>query len=114
VQPRRVDLRLRDILTAAKKIEAHTSAMSLDSFRRDEWAVDAVLRNLTVMGEAAGRLPVAFIAQHPEVPWNDVRDMRNLIVHEYFGVDVAIVWETIRKDIPTLIAALEEVLRSSE
>jgi uncharacterized protein with HEPN domain len=114
VQPRRVDLRLRDILTAAKKIEAHTSAMSLDSFSRDDWAIDAVLRNLTVIGEAAGRVPAAFIAQHPEVPWDDVRDMRNLIVHEYFGVDAAIVWETIRKDTPTPIAALEEILRGSE
>ncbi len=103
-------MRLQDILTAGRRIVQNTSAMDYESFSKDEWTIDAVLRNLTVIGEATSRLPPDFVARHPEIPWDDMRDMRNLLVHEYFGVDPSIVWKTVRGDIPELMTALEGIL----
>lgn len=111
--PRDWKMRIQDILKAAKKIVVHTSQLDLNSFSADEWTNDAVLRNFTVIGEAVRFIPDDVVAAHPEIPWNDIRDMRNIIVHEYFGVDAAIVWKTITDDLPPLIEKLEAVLGSS-
>lgn len=100
-------IRIQDILKAANKIVAHTSNLDLESFSTNEWTIDAVLRNFTVIGEAARYIPDDIISAHPEIPWNDIRDMRNIIVHEYFGVDTSIVWKTITDDLPQLIQQLE-------
>jgi uncharacterized protein with HEPN domain len=106
-------MRVQDILKAAKKIATHTSQLDLKTFSADEWMIDAVLRNFTVIGEAVRFIPDEVVAAHPEIPWNDIRDMRNIIVHEYFGVDAAIVWKTITDDLPPLIKKLESVLDPS-
>jgi uncharacterized protein with HEPN domain len=68
------------------------------------------LRNFTVIGEAARFIPDDVILAHPEIPWTDIRDMRNIIVHEYFGVDSSIIWKTITDDLPQLIQQLESAL----
>ena len=105
------EIRIHDILHAARKIILHTQEMTFNQFAEDEWTVDAVLRNLTIIGEAARYVPDDICAQYPEVQWQDIRDMRNIVVHEYFGVDLAIVWLTIKQDLPTLIARLEPLLK---
>jgi len=110
VRPRDWSIRVRDILSAAKKIVSHTEALDFKAFGDDDWTVDAVLRNITVIGEAAGHIPHELMADHPEVPWADMRDMRNIVVHEYFGVDLSILWSTIREDLPALIPLLEAIL----
>ena len=58
---------------------------------------DAVIKNFITIGEAASHLPEDFIEKHPDIPWRDMRDMRNILVHAYFGVDNQVVWETIKK-----------------
>jgi uncharacterized protein with HEPN domain len=60
--------------------------MTYEAFTADRKTVDAVIRNLIVIGEAAGRVPDDVALVHPEIPWKDMRDMRNLVIHEYFGV----------------------------
>lgn len=107
-------VRMQDILDAARKVVGHTGEMDFNAFARDEWSIDAVLRNLTVIGEAAGHIPDDVCAQHPEVPWRDMRDMRNIVVHEYFGVDLTMVWSTVREDLPALIPQLEEILQEEQ
>jgi uncharacterized protein with HEPN domain len=102
-------IRVRDIIEAAEKIVSHTKGLDFEAFSGDDWAVDAVLRNLTVIGEAARHMPVEFMAGHPEVPWADMSDMRNIVVHEYFGVDLSIIWSTIREDLPPLIDQLKTI-----
>lgn len=102
-------IRIQDILDAARKVIAHTSGLDFETFAGDDWSVDAVLRNFTVIGEAAAHIPDEICEQHPEVPWGDMRDMRNIVVHEYFGVDLTIVWTTIREDLPVLIPQLENI-----
>ncbi len=107
-------MRIRDILYAAKKIIAHTEQLNFEAFSANEWTVDAVLRNFTIIGEAASHLTESFTSAHPEVPWADMRDMRNIVVHEYFGVDLSVVWNTIRNDLPVLIPMLEAILEEEQ
>lgn len=84
------------------KIEQYTKGLTLETFENDSKTVDAVVRNLEIIGEAAGKLPEDFRAQHEEIPWNEMIGMRNIVLHEYFGVDTEILWETVTKDISAL------------
>lgn len=99
-------LRLEDILTAALRIQSYTAGMSEESFRADSKTTDAVVRNFEVMGEAARHLDDEFVAAHAEVAWPEVRGFRNILAHAYFGVDLAILWQTVRDDVPLLIEAI--------
>ena len=104
--PRDWKLRIADILDAIAAIQSYTQEMDYEMFIRDRRTVDAVLRNLTVIGEAATYVPDDIVARHPEVPWRDMRDMRNVVVHAYFGVNQRIVWDTIQVNLPPLVALL--------
>ncbi len=88
--------------------------MDLKLFAEDRKTVDAVVRNFTIIGEAAIRIPEHVIAENPEIPWRDMSDMRNLIVHEYFGVSNKILWETIQTDLPPLVPLLQKLLESKD
>jgi len=66
-----------------------------------------VVFNFIVIGEAVGRLPKEFLDDHPDVPWSFMRGMRNILVHQYFGIDPETVWETAPNDLPPLIGCLE-------
>ena len=103
-------IRVSDALQAAEKIISHTSGLSRDQFAADEWTVDAVLRNLTVIGEAARYMPDDILSKYSDIPWQDIRDMRNIVVHEYFGVDLSIIWRTIQEDLPPLVPKLKDLL----
>jgi uncharacterized protein with HEPN domain len=92
-----------------RKIERYTSAMDEEQFRRDERTVDAVVRNLEILGEATRQLPEDFSARHPDVPWRQIAGLRNRIVHDYFGLDLEMIWEVIRHDLPQLQAQLEQL-----
>jgi uncharacterized protein with HEPN domain len=82
------------------------------AFIKDQRTVDAVVRNLTVLGEAVKYLPEEVLAQHPDLPWTEMRGIRNVMVHEYFGVSIPIIWKTCLDDIPPLIPLLKEILDS--
>ena len=101
------DLLIEDMLTAIRKIERYTTGMSEELFRQDEKTVDAVVRNLEIIGEATRQIPEDFTVRHPGVPWRQVAGLRNRIVHDYFGLDLEIIWEVIRHDLPELQVRLE-------
>lgn len=105
---RGVKLYLADILEAIEKIGRYTRGTSFKDFAKDEKTVDAVLRNLAIIGEAAARIPDDYRIASPEVPWQEIVGMRNKVVHEYFGVDAEILWKTITED----LGGLEEQVRS--
>ena len=100
--PRDPSLRLQDIAEAIDRIFEYTASHSLDSFTADRMAVDAVVRNFEVIGEAARHVDAATAARLADIPWQDMRDLRNVLIHEYFGVSVAIIWETISRDLRPL------------
>ena len=104
--------RVRDILAAVRAIARYTDGMTFDHFVGDARTVDAVVRNLMTMGESIRWIPEPILDAHPDVPWRTLRGMRNVVVHEYFGVDPAILWETVQGDLPPLEAELEAVLAS--
>lgn len=106
--------RVRDILAALAAISRYTGGMSYDDFLADDRTRDAVIRNLTTMGESVRWIPGAVLDAHPEVPWQDMRAVRNVVVHEYFGVDPAILWQTVQGDLPPLVPLLERVLATGE
>jgi uncharacterized protein with HEPN domain len=102
--------RLEDICEAAERIVQYTSALTLDAFCSDQIVIDAVIRNLEVIGEAARHIPIDVEVLHPEIPWAAMRGMRNVLVHDYFDVDLSIIWKTAREDIPGLPSLLHSIL----
>jgi uncharacterized protein with HEPN domain len=85
----------------------------LAAFQRDHRTQDAVVRNIQIIGEAVAKiqkLAPDFIAEHPELPWAQMRAMRNLVIHEYFFVDLKIVWSTVKDDLPQLKQQIDGLL----
>lgn len=111
--PREWDLRIEDMLECIEKIQAYTKDMDFDAFARSGITVDAVLRNIEIIGEAANHVPDEITAQAPEVPWPSIRGMRNVIAHEYFGADIERVWDTVKLNIPPIIEPLKRLLASA-
>lgn len=107
---RTITLYLNDITDAITKIESFTRSMSFEMFKADAKTIDAVIRNLEIIGEAAKNLPEEFRNQYTNVPWTMMVGMRNKVIHEYFGVDITILWKTIEDDIPVLKQELQSVL----
>ena len=104
--------RVRDILTAVRAIERYTEGMTFEEFAADGRTIDAVVRNLMTIGESTRWIPEPIKDAHHEVPWRTLRGVRNVVVHEYFGVDSEILWETVRTDLPPLAPKLEAILQS--
>ena len=107
---RNPQLLLEDMLLSMEKISTYIGMMDKDAFLKDARTVDAVVRNLEIIGEAASRIPDDFKGTHPEIPWRKVVGLRNRVVHEYFGVDLEIVWSVISNDLPPLKAGLRLIV----
>ena len=101
--------RLDDILEAIERIRTYTEGMDLAEFSNDTRTIDAVVRNVTVIGEAARHIPDEVHARDATIPWADMRAMRNVVVHEYFGVSLPILWETVQRDLPPLVESLRRL-----
>jgi len=102
---------LEDILIAVEKIEKYTEGLSFEEFCSYEMAVDAVLRNLEVIGEAARNIPEEVKSRYQEVEWKEAVGFRNVLIHDYFGIDLESVWDTLKKNIPGLKDHIAKVLR---
>lgn len=100
------DQRIADILDGIERCERYVAALSSDDPDLVDMAEDAVERNLQIIGEAANHLPPEIISAHPEIPWPQIRGFRNILVHRYFGVDVATVRDVIDTHLPPLRDAL--------
>jgi uncharacterized protein with HEPN domain len=103
---RATPLLVEDIWEATEKIDRYVAGLDHDTFLKDDKTIDSVVRNLEIIGEAANRLPEDFRAQHTEIEWRRIIGLRNRIVHDYFNIDVEIVWEIIQKDLPNLKSKL--------
>lgn len=110
VPPRSWKLRIADILEAIERTDRYTSGMDFEGFSSNEVVVDAVIRNLTTLGEAARNIPDEITLAHSEIPWAQMIGMRNSVVHAYFGIALDVVWDTIQADLPPLIPMLRKLL----
>ena len=91
-------LYVEDILKSIEKIKRCTAGMSFKDFIRDEKTIDAVLRNLEIIGEVAKNVSEEIRQKYPQIPWKEIAGMRDRLIHAYFGVDLEIVWQTIVSD----------------
>ena len=108
---RRERLFLEDIIAASDAIAAFTQGQTLASFQTNLMLRSAVVNQLTVIGEAFAHLPVELRERHPTIPWADIKAFRNIIVHNYFGIDWEEVWRTATVRVPVLHGQVSEVLR---
>jgi uncharacterized protein with HEPN domain len=99
---------LRDILDSGRRITAYVGSSDEAGFMADSEKQDAVLRRLEIIGEAASRLSTETRALFPELPFHGMRGMRNIIAHDYGEVDLELVWRTATRDIPVLVATLDD------
>ena len=90
-------LRLEDILGAGMRIESYLRGFGYDSFVQDRRTVDAVTRNLEIIGEAVKHLPEEMILRFPEIPWRAIAGFRDILAHGYFRTDDAIIWDSITR-----------------
>lgn len=110
MSPRDWRERVEDILVCIRNIQAFVGDMSSEGFADDLKTVRAVAFEFSIMGEAARAIPASARQQYPQVPWEQMQAMRNVIIHEYFRIDEEVLWQTIQVDLPPLIPLLEDVL----
>jgi uncharacterized protein with HEPN domain len=98
---------VEDMLEAIGKIELYLDKKSFQDFIDNPMAVDAVVRNLQIIGEAANRLPESILEENKSIPWHDIVGLRNRIVHDYFGIDYDIIWIITSKELSELKKSLQ-------
>lgn len=103
-------LLITDIIESGRKILLYTQELSYEQFIADDKTIDAVIRNFEIIGEAANRLPDEFKVQYPDIDWKRIRGFRNRIVHDYFGIDYAIVWRIKEEYLPEMLVKLQQLI----
>ena len=102
---------LRHILDAITLIKLYTKGMSENQFLGNSMAHDAVVRQIEIIGEAARNISEEFQQKYPRLPWTKMIGIRNKIIHEYFNVNYAIVWDTVKGDLPILEKSIKNILK---
>lgn len=108
---RNIEIFLGDILESIEKIEDYTEGKTEKEFLDDYEKQDAIMKRLEIIGEAVKNIPKKFKEKNPKVPWEQMAGMRNVLIHEYFGVIMERVWDTARKDIPKLKKQISKILK---
>ena len=103
---------LDDIIESAEKIKSYIAGMSYEDFLNDAKTIDAVLRNLEIIGEAAKRIPENIRQQRPDIEWYKVIGLRNILIHQYSGVDLEIVRQIIGQKLPLFEQQIKNILEN--
>lgn len=104
--PRDDDSRILDILDAGNRIVRATQELSFEQFASNDILIRAVLYDLAVIGEAAKGVSAGTRSQYPDVPWSEMAGMRDVVIHQYFGIDAQLVWRAAKGNLPLVLAAL--------
>ena len=91
-----------DIITAITDTAEFTQGMSFEIFAADEKTVNAVIRCLEIIGEATKHIPISFRKKHPDLPWSNMAGMRDVLIHDYIGVDLKTIWKVAQERLPEL------------
>lgn len=103
-----------DMLAAIEKIKRYLENITLEEFLEDEMRIDAVVRNLEIIGEAAGKIPPETRSKCSHIPWKRIVGLRNILIHEYFGIDMDIVWDIIENYLPDLEVETKRILEDEK
>ena len=104
---REIDDYLADILESISEVEEFLQGMNYDNFAADKRTVNAVIRSLEVIGEATKHIPASFRSKHPDIPWSRMAGMRDVLIHDYMGVDLKTVWKAAQDRLPEIKPLLE-------
>jgi len=105
---------VQDILDSISETKEFTAGFSFEDFRNDRKTQNAVIRSIEVMGEAAKKIPPSLRRKHAGVPWQKMSGMRDKLIHEYSGVDMEIVWQAIKEELPAVKPLIARVLKELE
>ena len=100
---------LDDILEAIEKIDAYKKGYSYQKFTSNSMMVDAILRNLEIIGEATKKIPADHKNAQPQIPWKKIAGIRDILIHEYFGVNLEIIWDVVINKLPELKEAVKKI-----
>lgn len=112
--PERVEDYLAHIAEAITRATSYIQSFDREAFEQDQRVQDAVVRNIEIIGEAVAhinRVAPDFITRHPELPWAQMRAMRNVVIHQYFDVDTNVLWTTVKDDLPRLKQQIDGLLK---
>jgi uncharacterized protein with HEPN domain len=107
---RQFDFYLEDMLKSMLRITEYINGKKFGDFKKDYMLVDAVVRNFEIIGEASKNIPLSIQKKYPEIPWKKMYGLRNLISHEYFGIDYEMLWEIASINLPLNIQDLERIV----
>ncbi len=103
---------LCDIAENARKASQFTAGMTGDDFLQDEKTVFAVIRALEIVGEATKKIPSEIKEKYSDIPWREMAGMRDKLVHDYFGVNLVVIWKTVTEDLPKLMPLVQQVIEA--
>ncbi len=104
-------LYLDDIFDAVEKIQNYVEGLTFEQFSEDSKTVDAIVRNFEIIGEATKRVPLETKEEYPQVPWKLMAGTRDKLIHEYFGVNLQVMWKAIKEDLPPLKRSIKQLLQ---
>ena len=108
---REYKLYIDDIVEAVERIEKYSKGLTLEKFKKDSLRVDGIVRNLEIIGEAVKKISASVKGGYPEVEWKKIAGLRDILAHEYFGVDLEVVWDIIQNKLPLFKRQMTKILK---
>jgi uncharacterized protein with HEPN domain len=102
---------VQDILDSINEIESFIEEMTFEKFAKDKKTINAVTRSVEVVGEATKKIPKNIRDKYPVIPWKKMSGMRDKLIHEYFGIDIEILWKVAKDEMPPLKTTIKSILR---